>query len=138
MMIAASGLRIISATHAGEVRHPVASLLIRVVASDLIVSRKTLQIAVLACLVGLALAYPAIEGLDHWDAPGPVSDSELGFIAVFTFAGAIFLLTQVVPVLASSLFTRALPGLRGHTSPKKHSLAFSTHLTASPPVPLRI
>ena len=102
------------------------------------VSRKALQIAVLVCLVGLVLAYPAIECLDHWDAPAPASDSELEFISVLTFAGAIFLLTQLVTIVAVSISPDTLPGFCSHTLWRKHILAFSPLQTASPPVPLRI
>ncbi len=101
-------------------------------------SRKTLQIVVLVCLVAFALAYPVIESLDYWDLPGPASDIELEFIGVLTFAGAIFLLTQLLTLLAVAISTHALPGLYFHTLRKKHTLAFSPRLTASPPSPLRI
>ena len=63
---------------------------------------------VLVCLVAFALAYPAIESLDHWDAPTPASDSELQAIVVLTFAGAIFLLTQMVAAVPVSIATRSL------------------------------
>jgi len=104
----------------------------------LVVSRKTLQIVVLLCLVAFVLAYPVIESRDHWDPPGPASDSELEFIGVLTCAGAIFLLTQLLTILAVSISLHALPGLCFHALRKKDILAFSPHLTVSPPVPLRI
>jgi hypothetical protein len=47
-------------------------------------------------LVAFALAYPGIESLDHWDAPTRAADSELQAIVVLTFAGAIFLLAQLL------------------------------------------
>lgn len=100
-------------------------------------SRKTLQIVVLVCLVAFASAYPVIESLDYWDPPGPASDTELEFIGVLTFAGAIFLLTQLLIVLAVAISTHALPSLCFHKL-RKHILALSPALTASPPLPLRI
>jgi hypothetical protein len=104
----------------------------------LVVSRKTLQIVVLVCLVAFVLAYPVIESRDHWDPPGPASDSELEFMGVLTFAGAIVLLTQQLTSLCVSISTHALPGLCFDTLWKKLILGFSPHLMASPPVPLRI
>ena len=101
-------------------------------------SRKTLQIVVLVCLVAFVLAYPVIESRDHWDPPGPASDSELEFIGVLTFAGAIVLLTQLLTMLSLSISPQALPGLFVQTLWKKHILGFPPHLTASPPIPLRI
>ncbi len=100
-------------------------------------SRKTLQIVVLLCLVAFVLAYPLIEARDHWDQPGPASDTELEFIAVLTFAGAIFLLTQLLVVLAVEVSIHALPSLSFHKL-GKHILAYSPRLTGSPPLPLRI
>lgn len=101
-------------------------------------SRKTLQIVVLVCLVALALAYPLIESMDHWDAPGPASDSELEVIGVLTFAAATFLLTQLLTVLVVAISTHTPPGLCFDTLQEKHVLAFPPLLTASPPLPLRI
>ncbi len=80
-----------------------ASLMVGVVGSKSVVSRKTLQIVVLLCLVAFVLAYPVIESRDHWDPPGPSSDSELEFIGVLTFAGAIVLLTQLLTILSVSI-----------------------------------
>lgn len=114
-----------------------ASFATGVVASHLVVSRKTLQIGVLVCLVAFVLAYPVIESADHWDPPGPASDSELEFIGVLTFAGAIFLLTQLLTILALAISAHALPGLCFRTL-RKHILAYLPRLTASPPLPLRI
>jgi hypothetical protein len=108
-----------------------------VVASDSFVSRKTLQVVVLLCLIAFVLAYPVIEARDHWDQPGPASDTELEFIAVLTFAGAVFLLTQLLTVLAVAISTHALRSLCFHTL-RKHVLAYSPRLTGSPPLPLRI
>jgi hypothetical protein len=88
-------------------------------------------------LVAFVLAYPVIESRDHWDPPGPASDSELEFIGVLTFAGAIFLLTQLLTTLAIAIWTHAFAGLCFHTL-RKQSLAYSPRLTASPPRPLRI
>ena len=104
----------------------------------MIVSQKTLQIVVLVCLVASVLAYPVIESWDHWDPPGPASDSELEFIGVLTFVGASVLLTHLLIILSVSISFHALPGLFFQTLWKKHILGFSPHLTASPPVPLRI
>jgi hypothetical protein len=112
--------------------------MIGVVGSWLVVSRKTLQIVVLLCLVAFVLAYPVIESRDHWDPPGPSSDSELEFIGALTFAGAIVLSTQLLTILSVSVSPHALPGLFFETLWKKHILGSSPHLTASPPVPLRI
>lgn len=115
-----------------------ASLKVGVVGSKSVVSRKTLQIVVLLSLVALVLAYPVIECRDYWDAPGPTSDSELQFIGVLTLAGAFVLLTQVLTILSVSTSPYALPGLFFQTFWKKHILVFSPHLTASPPLSLRI
>jgi hypothetical protein len=101
------------------------------------VSRKTLQIVVLVCLVAFVLAYPVIESRDHWDPPGPASDTELEFIGVLTFAGAIFLLTQLLVVLAVAISTHAVPSLCFRRL-RKHILAYSPRLTGSPLLPLRI
>jgi len=101
------------------------------------VSRRTLQIVVLLCLVAFVLAYPVIEARDHWDAPGPASDTELEFIAVLTFAGAIFLLTQLLIALSVAISTHVLPTLCFQRL-RKHILAYSPRLTGSPPLPLRI
>jgi hypothetical protein len=89
-------------------------------------------------LVASVLAYPVIESRDHWDPPGPASDSELEFIGVLTFAGAIVLLTHLLTILSVSIPTDAIPRLFFQTLWKKHIFHFSAHLTASPPVPLRI
>ena len=101
-------------------------------------SRKILQIVVLVCLVAFALAYPVIEALDRWDAPTPASDSELQAIVVLTFAGAIFLLTQMLAALPLSIATQASIGSCIRALRKKHIVLFSPDLTASPPVALRI
>ena len=101
-------------------------------------SRKTLQIAVLVCLAAFALAYPVIESLDHWDAPTPASDSELQAIVVLTFAGAIFLLTQMLGALSASIATRPPAGLCFRALWKNHVALFSPNLTTSPPIALRI
>jgi len=123
----------------GTVSAPaVASLLTADVASHPVVSRKIPQIVVLICLVAFALAYPLIESQDHWDAPGPASDSELQVIGVLTFAGAMFLLTQMLVALPVSIATQPRTGLCLHALWKKHILFFSPDLTASPPVALRI
>ena len=114
------------------------TLLIVVVASILVVSRTTLQIVVLLCLVAFALAYPVIESLDRWDAPTPASDSELQAIVVLTFAGAIFLLTQMLGALSASIATRPPTGLCFRALWKNHVALFSPDHTASPPVALRI
>jgi hypothetical protein len=116
----------------------VAPLLIVVVGSHSVVSRKTLQIVVLVCLVAFALAYPVVESLDHWDAATPASDSELQAIVVLTFAGAIFLLTQMLAALPLSIATQPPIGLCFRALLKKHIVLFSPDLTASPPVALRI
>ena len=101
-------------------------------------SRKNLQIVVLICLVAFALAYPVIESLDHWDAASPASDSELEVIVVLTFAGAIFLLTQMLAALPVSIATQPRTGLWSHPLLKKDSFHSSSDLAASPLVPLRI
>ncbi|MCU1299972.1 MAG: hypothetical protein JWQ87_256 [Candidatus Sulfotelmatobacter sp.] len=101
-------------------------------------SPKTPQIVVLVCLVAFALAYPVIESLDHWDAPTPASDSELQAIVVLTFAGAIFLSTQMLGALPVSIATQPPKGLCFRALWKKHVVLFSPDLTASPPVALRI
>ena len=72
---------------------------------QLAVHRKAFLVAVLVCLVALVAAYPAIESVDHWDAPGPTSDSELQYIGILTVVGAIALFTQVLALLALLLFT---------------------------------
>jgi hypothetical protein len=102
------------------------------------VSRKNLQIVVLICLVAFALAYPVIESLDHWDAASPASDSELEVIVVLTFAGAIFLFTQMLAALPVSIATQPRTGLCSRPLLKKDSFHSSSDLAASPLVPLRI
>jgi hypothetical protein len=102
------------------------------------VSRKNLQIAILVCLVAFALAYPVIESLDHWDAPTPASDSELQAIVLLTFAGAIFLSTQMLGALSGSIATRPPTGLCSRALWKNHVALFSPNLTTSPPIALRI
>jgi len=92
---------------------------------------------VLVCLVAFALAYPVLESLDHWDAPTPASDSELQAIVVLTFAGAIFLLTQMLAALPVFIATQPPAGLCFRALCKKHIALFSD-LTASPPLTLRI
>jgi hypothetical protein len=102
------------------------------------VSRKILQIVVLVCLVAFALAYPVIESLDHWDAPTPAADSELQAIVVLTFAGAIFLLAQLLVTLPVCIATQPPTGLCFRALWKKYIVLFSPDFTASPPVALRI
>src|SRR5258708_34000807 len=103
-----------------------------------VVSRKTFQIVVLVCLVAFVLAYPVIESHDQWDPPNPASDSELEFIWLLTLAGAVVLLTRLLIVLHVSFLPDALPGLFLRKLCVEHVLAFSPHLTASPPLPPRI
>jgi hypothetical protein len=112
------------------------TLLTVLVASHLVVSRKTLQIVVLVSLVALALAYPLIESLDGWDAAGPASDSELEAIGVLALAGVICLLTQLLAFAAVA--AQPLPGLYMHGFLRSCGLSFSADLTASPPIALRI
>jgi hypothetical protein len=114
------------------------TLPIVVVGSQSVVSRKTLQIVVLVCLVAFALAYPAIESLDHWDAPSPSSDSELEVICVLTFVGAILLLRQALAALPIGCATQPRTGLWFHPFSKRHIPLFSPDFTASPPEALRI
>jgi len=102
------------------------------------VSRKTLQIVVLVCLVAFALAYPLIESLDHWDAAGPASDSELEVIGVLSFAGCVFLLTRLLAILPGAISPQPFPSLCFHALRKKHAVPFSPDLPTSPPVALRI
>ena len=101
-------------------------------------SRKILQIVILVCLVALALAYPLIESLDRWDAAGPASDSELEGIGVLTLVGVICLLTQLLAFLAAASSPQPLQELYFHALLKKNSLPFSSDLTASPPIALRV
>ena len=122
----------------GSIGPACCTLLIVVVGSHSTVSRKTLQIAVLVCLVAFALAYPVIESLDHWDAPTPASDSELQAIVLLTFAGAIFLSTQMLGALSASIATRPPTGLCFRALWKNHVALFSPNLTTSPPIALRI
>ena len=106
---------------------------------QLFVPRKTFQLVVLVCLVAFVLAYPVIESHDQWDPPNPASDSELEFIGLPTLAGAVVLLTQLlIIILQVSILPHALPSLFLQKLWEKHVLAFSPHLTASPPLPLRI
>jgi len=102
------------------------------------VSHKTFQIVVLVCLVAFVLAYPVIESHDQWDPPNPASDSELELIGLLTLAGAVVLLTQLLFILQVPFLPLPLPGLFLQKLWEKHVLAFSPHLTASPPLPLRI
>ncbi len=94
--------------------------------------------AVLVCLVAIVVAYPAIESVDHWDAPGPTSDSELQYIGVLTVVGAIALFTQLLALVALPLFAYVRPDLHRHARENKHVLTFLSYLSASPPIPLRI
>jgi hypothetical protein len=114
------------------------TLLIVVITSPFRVSRKILQIVILVCLVALALAYPLIESLDHWDAAGPASDSELEGIVVLTLAGVIWLFTQLQVFLAVAASPQPLPALCFRALLKWNALPFSSDLTASPPIALRI
>jgi hypothetical protein len=93
---------------------------------------------VLVFLIAFVLAYPVIESRDQWDPPGPASDSELEFIGVLTLAGAIFLLPQLLALMAVAISPHALPGLCFGTLRKKHVLGLFPRATASPPLPLRI
>ena len=102
------------------------------------VHRKAFLIAVLACLVGLVIAYPAIEFVDHWDAPGPTSDSELQYIGVLTVVGSVALFAQLT-VIALLLLAYVPTGLQLLFRENKQAFAFFSRLTASPPsLPLRI
>ena len=93
---------------------------------------------VLVCLVAFALAYPLIESLDRWDAPGPASDSELETIGVLALAGIICLMTELLAFLALVGSPQTLLGLYFHALLKGHGLPVSPDLTASPPMSLRI
>lgn len=68
--------------------------------------RRILTVAI--CLAALAVFYPLIEGLDHWDAPGPFSDSEIQIIAVLTLVGVMFVLARLLVALVLSFLERAL------------------------------
>lgn len=100
--------------------------------------RNAFLVVILICLVALIVAYPAIESVDHWDAPGPTSDSELQYIGVLTVVGAIALFTQLLAVVAQTLFAHVHPDLRPHPPGDKPVFSFVSRLTASPPLPLRI
>jgi hypothetical protein len=102
------------------------------------VHRKAFLIAVLVCLVALVAAYPLIESVDHWDAPGPTSDSELQYIGVLTMVGAIALFTHLLAVVAQTLFAHVHPDLRPYPPGDKPVFSSVSQLTASPPLPLRI
>jgi hypothetical protein len=114
--------------------------LIGLVLSKTVVLNKAFQIASLACLVGLSLAYPLIESLDRWDGPGPTSDSELQIIVILTFVGIVILLAHLGSSLVVSVLSAVLPALQSHTHKPIHRLVFTFHptVTASPPVSLRI
>ncbi len=101
-------------------------------------SRKILQIVILVCLVALALTYPLIESLDHWDATGPASDSELEGIGVLTLSGVICLVTRLIFCLSVAASAKRLTGFCYHALLKEHDLPFSSDLTASPPMVFRI
>ena len=60
------------------------------------VSRKTIQVVVLAFLLTAVMFYPAIETFDHWDPPNPASDTELALIDLLTITGVFVLLVQAV------------------------------------------
>jgi len=91
------------------------------------------------CLVALVVAYPAIESADHWDAPGPTSDSEIQYIGVLTIVGAVALFIQVLTLFAGLLLFYVRAGLHLLTQENTHAFAFVSRLTASPPpLPLRI
>jgi hypothetical protein len=102
------------------------------------VHRNAFLVVILICLVALIVAYPAIESVDRWDAPGPTSDSELQYIGVLTVVGAIALFTQLLVVVAQTLFAHVHPDLHPHPPGDKPVFSFVSQLTASPPLPLRI
>lgn len=89
------------------------------------VHRKAFLITVLVCLVGLVVAYPAIESVDHGDAPGPMADSELQYIGVLTVVGAVALFAQVLTVIALSLLSYVRTGLQ--LSERTCRLLLSSH-----------
>jgi len=89
-------------------------------------------------LVALVLAYPVIESLDQWDAPGPASDSEIQVIGLLAFACLLFLLAQLVLGLAAPASEHGFPDLWLPVVQKKYVRVLSSSLTASPPIALRI
>lgn len=101
-------------------------------------NRKAFQLGVLVCLMALVVAYPAIEYVDHWDAPGPASDSELQYIGVLTVVGAIALFTRMLTFFTLLLSSRVRSDSHLHALGDAPIFSFFSCLTASPPLPLRI
>ena len=102
--------------------------------------RRILTVAILICLVALAVLYPAIESLDRWDAPGPFSDSEIQVIAVLTLVGVMFVLARLLVTLVLSFLRRLVPYLSRSSQQRIELgfLRFAPSGTASPPLILRM
>lgn len=102
--------------------------------------RRILTVASLICLAALVVFYPLIEGLDHWDAPGPFSDSEIQIIAVLTLVGVMFVLARLLVALVLSFLERVLLYLNesSRNSGEVTTFRFMPLGDSSPPLILRI
>jgi len=92
----------------------------------------------LVSLVTLAVAYPFIESMDHWDAPDPASDTELALINLLAFVCLFFLLAQLLVELAVSTSVHIFLNSHVCTPPESRISVLFRELTPSPPFALRI
>ena len=106
----------------------------------LVVLRRVLQLASLACLATLCLFYPLIEALDDVDSPIPASDLEIEFIVVLTFVGIVFLLAHLLASVAICVVMDVLRNLLARITAGVQitDLSVPTFESPSPPLPLRI
>ena len=112
-----------------------------VLASKGIVFVKAFKIASVVCLLSLSLLYPLIEWLDHWDAPGPSSDSEIQIIALLTLVGIVFLVGDFFTSLSSvSMLAALLFNLLPPMDNPRHTffLILNPTVMPQPPLALRI
>ena len=108
--------------------------------SGLSVLRRVLQLVSLASLAMLALFYPLLESLDHFDSPIPASDLEIQIIVLLTFVGLVFVLAHLLVSVATSAVMDVFRYLGGQIRVAMGSslLLFHPVLSPSPPLPLRI
>jgi len=88
----------------------------------------------------LALFYPLLESLDHFDSPIPASDLEIQIIVLLTFVGLVFVLAHLLVSVATSAVMDVFRYLGGQSRVLigMKSLIFSPLSSPSPPLPLRI
>ena len=94
----------------------------------------------LASLAMLALFYPLLESLDHFDSPIPASDLEIQIIVLLTFVGLVFVLAHLLVSVATSAVMDVFRYLGGQSrvAMGTSSRLFHPVLSPSPPLPLRI